>query len=116
MVTEEMLNVGVTAIDVHGTKLIDSILPLFENYLQQGKSEGGADTARQSVVVLFGMLKLQKKIATLRFTKSMINTIPFLQPKKSIDRFQCSFLRILSGIFQIIFRKFRGISELNLKK
>ena len=55
-VSEEMLQVGIKAIDVHGTNLMDIILPLFENYLQDGKSETGADTARQSVVVLLGRL------------------------------------------------------------
>ena len=55
-VADEMLQVGVKAIDVHGTDLMDIILPLFENYLQAGKSSGDADGARQSVVVLLGRL------------------------------------------------------------
>ena len=55
-VAEEMLQVGMKAIDIHGTSLMSAILPLFENYLQKGKSEGGADSARQSVVVLLGRL------------------------------------------------------------
>ena len=55
-VAEEMLHVGMKAIDIHGTVLMSKILPLFENYLQAGKSAGDADGARQSVVVLLGRL------------------------------------------------------------
>ena len=55
-VAEEMLNVGMKAIDIHGTTLMPKILPLFENYLQEGKSDTGADSARQAVVVLLGRL------------------------------------------------------------
>ena len=55
-VAEEMLQVGIRAIDLHGTDMMDIILPLFENYLQEGKSEGTADSARQSVVILLGRL------------------------------------------------------------
>ncbi len=55
-VAAEMLNVGIAAVDKHGMTLMKDILTLFDKYLEGGKSQGDADGARQSVVVLLGRL------------------------------------------------------------
>lgn len=55
-VRKNMLSAALACVDLHGKDTINSLLPVFENFLDKAPDSGKFDAVRQSVVILMGSL------------------------------------------------------------
>ena len=55
-VRREMLEVGITAIDIHGKKSLQTLIEMFENVLKQTSTSETQDMVFEAVVIFFGRL------------------------------------------------------------
>lgn len=55
-VRNKMLEASIAALNFHGKNNINSLLPLFENFLQDAPKDATYDSVRQNVVILMGTL------------------------------------------------------------
>ena len=55
-VRKNMLSAALASVDLHGKDTINSLLPVFENFLDKAPDSGKFDAVRQSVVILMGSL------------------------------------------------------------
>ncbi|KAJ1530782.1 hypothetical protein ONE63_005633 [Megalurothrips usitatus] len=55
-VRKNMLSAALACVDLHGKDNINSLLPVFENFLDKAPDSSKFDTVRQSVVILMGSL------------------------------------------------------------
>ncbi|XP_063238170.1 stalled ribosome sensor GCN1 isoform X2 [Bacillus rossius redtenbacheri] len=55
-VRKNMLAAALAAVDSHGKETVNSLLPVFEDFLDQAPDSGSFDAVRQSVVILMGSL------------------------------------------------------------
>ncbi|XP_046688528.1 eIF-2-alpha kinase activator GCN1-like [Homalodisca vitripennis] len=51
-----MLAAALAAVDLHGKETVNSLLPVFEDFLDRAPDSGSFDAVRQSVVILMGCL------------------------------------------------------------
>lgn len=51
-----MLSAALAMVDLHGKETVNSLLPVFEEFLDQAPDSGSYDAVRQSVVILMGSL------------------------------------------------------------
>ncbi|XP_046688091.1 eIF-2-alpha kinase activator GCN1-like [Homalodisca vitripennis] len=55
-VRKNMLAAALAAVDLHGKETVNSLLPVFEDFLDRAPDSGSFDAVRQSVVILMGCL------------------------------------------------------------
>ncbi|PSN31349.1 eIF-2-alpha kinase activator GCN1, partial [Blattella germanica] len=55
-VRKNMLAAALAAVDLHGKETVNSLLPVFEEFLDKAPDSGSFDAVRQSVVILMGSL------------------------------------------------------------
>ncbi|XP_066998088.2 stalled ribosome sensor GCN1 [Anabrus simplex] len=55
-VRKNMLAAALATIDIHGKETVNSLLPVFEEFLDKAPDSGSFDAVRQSVVILMGSL------------------------------------------------------------
>lgn len=55
-VRKNMLSAALASVDLHGKDTINSLLPVFENFLDKAPDSSKFDSVRQSVVILMGSL------------------------------------------------------------
>ncbi|XP_021942062.1 eIF-2-alpha kinase activator GCN1, partial [Zootermopsis nevadensis] len=55
-VRKNMLAAALAAVDLHGKETVNSLLPVFEEFLDKAPDSGSFDAIRQSVVILMGSL------------------------------------------------------------
>ncbi|KAK7871251.1 hypothetical protein R5R35_007540 [Gryllus longicercus] len=55
-VRKHMLAAALAAVDLHGKETVNSLLPVFEGFLDKAPDSGSFDAVRQSVVILMGSL------------------------------------------------------------
>ena len=55
-VRTNMLAAALAAVDLHGSDTVNSLLPVFEDFLDRAPKSGSFDAVRQSVVILMGSL------------------------------------------------------------
>ncbi|XP_049938173.1 eIF-2-alpha kinase activator GCN1 [Schistocerca serialis cubense] len=55
-VRKNMLAAALAAVDLHGKETVNSLLPVFEDFLDKAPDSGSFDAVRQSVVILMGSL------------------------------------------------------------
>lgn len=51
-----MLTAALAMVNLHGTNTINSLLPIFEEFLDKAPDSKGYDAVRQSVIILMGSL------------------------------------------------------------